>query len=173
MGKLLDVVGRRFGSLTAVTNPAVVDDRKYRCWVRCDCGVEKHVSYYTLLRPNALVSCGCRSFETAGFRRGPTHHLWKGGRKKSNGYAFILIREHYPAIQEWYPTHDYIQEHIAVMASHLGRRLYAGENVHHKNGVRNDNRLENLELWVSSQPSGQRPEDLVAWAETILLRYKP
>jgi HNH endonuclease len=54
-------------------------------------------------------------------------------------------------------------EHHVVMEAMLGRPLLPRENVHHKNGHRADNRPENLELWVRSQPAGQRVEDLVAF----------
>ena len=64
-------------------------------------------------------------------------------------------------------------EHRYVMARRIGRPLHHDESVHHKNGNRADNRIQNLEIWVRGQPSGQRIRDLVPWAEEILRRYKP
>jgi len=62
-------------------------------------------------------------------------------------------------------------EHREVMARMLGRALWPWENVHHKNGVRHDNRPDNLELWIKAQPCGQRVTDAVAHAREILRNY--
>lgn len=66
----------------------------------------------------------------------------------------------------------WVAEHRQVMETQLGRALLPGENVHHVNGDKADNHPENLELWVTAQPSGQRPDDLLAFAYEMIERYQ-
>jgi len=66
---------------------------------------------------------------------------WKGGRHISNGYIRVLRPDHPGAHKS-----GYIMEHRLVMSEHLGRPLESWEIVHHINGKKDDNRLENLEL---------------------------
>jgi hypothetical protein len=100
--------------------------------------------------------------------RGQNHPQWKGGRwATEDGYVVLSAQHDHPNANK----RGMLLEHIKVMSDVLGRPLYEGETVHHKNGVRSDNHPDNLELWVSFQPPGQRPEDLVVWAKEILRRY--
>lgn len=91
--------------------------------------------------------------------RGSAHPNFRGGRNiNGNGYVQILNHDH--------PRADgkgYVLEHIVIMEAALNRSLVPGETVHHKNTVRHDNELSNLELWFKPQPGGARASDLVAY----------
>ena len=62
-------------------------------------------------------------------------------------------------------------QHREVMETILGRPLTKGENVHHLNGMRNDNNPENLQLWVTSQPSGANLLDVMSWMRDFIDRH--
>ena len=90
------------------------------------------------------------------------------------GSGTITIHGYRQIIKKGHPNsrkgHDMF-EHVFVMSEHLGRPLKKGETVHHKNGIRHDNRIENLELWSNSHPYGQRIEDKIQWCREFLDLY--
>ena len=84
----------------------------------------------------------------------------------SDGYVVEYMPGHIQADKD-----GKVLQHRRMYSDIIGRRLHRYENIHHKNGNRSDNNIENLELWIKRQPSGQRVEDLVKWAKWILLEY--
>lgn len=139
--------------------------RGYYWKCRCICGKVRWV-HSTRLRKGCSKSCGCKAPAT---RRGPDNCNWRGGRIVHPA-GYILLRE---------PNHpnankaDYVLESVKVMSAALGRPIRKGEIIHHKNGVRADNKLGNLQLCVKRKhPTGQLVTDVAAWCVKFLKQYK-
>lgn len=90
----------------------------------------------------------------------------KGWFISSDGYRMLSGRADHPNA-----SGGTLAEHVAVMSEALGRPIARGETVHHKNGIRDDNRIENLELWASNHPKGSRVADLIVFANAVIAEY--
>lgn len=165
--------GAVFGRLTVIKEgPGRRHGKKqqlFRSWLcRCECGSTPDV-LDNALRMGRSTSCGCARRELNRERFvarhkeksmvGPASPFWKGGRNKTRrGYVEAWIASDDPLFsmaRSHTAAGGYVFEHRLVVARALGRPLRDDENVHHVNGKRDDNRLENLQLLTFVQPAGQ------------------
>lgn len=112
--------------------------------------------------------CGGKGRRREGLK-GSAASNWQGGRKIERGYVVVWAPDHPTRVGKAKP---YVFEHRLVMEKRIGRVLETHENVHHINGQRDDNRDENLELWSTWQPCGQRVEDKMKWVWEMVGLYE-
>lgn len=119
--------------------------------IKCaKCGRE-HLSFATTTRHPKFTGM-CKSC----VHTGPESSTWKGGRVMKHGYIYVKVYPDHPFHPEMANNMGYIAEHRLVMAQHLGRPLQKrAEIVHHKNGNKTDNLIENLELYTSFKEHGK------------------
>ena len=161
-------VGSVYHKLTVVKEIDRVSKYKRRFLCKCECGNFKELNLTHLIGIEKTKSCGCSSKNWHRKNFGENSPTWKGGKRtESNGYVEIYNPKHPKA-----RANGYVKEHRLVMEKFLKRPLLNSENIHHINGNKSDNRIENLELWNTSQPSGQRAIDKIEWAKQILKLYK-
>ena len=114
---------------------------KYQWFACIDCGKERWVPLVYGL-PNSKRCSSCHPQNN----RGEQCSSWKGGRHQIKaGYIRVLVQPSHPHYS-MKQSGGYILEHRLIMAETLGRDLRKSEIVHHLNGVRTDNRKENLVL---------------------------
>lgn len=162
--------GRKFGRLLVLARAPNTPAYKTANWLcRCDCGKETIVNGQHLRQPKRGIdkSCGCAHREWISHlnkgNTGPRNSRYKAHRQIKTNQGYILVLDRL--------RNKWTGQHRIVMEESLGRSLHPDESVHHKNGIRDDNRPENLELRASAHGRGQTIPDLVAWAKEILARY--
>lgn len=154
--KSQNISAGKYNSLTAIK--FVRREANKTMWLfRCDCGKEKEINKSSVVS-GFVKTCGC-------YDNGGINPRYKGSYFYRGGY--VMVSQPYKNGKK----QSAIAEHRLIMEEHIGRKLFKFETVHHKNGIRDDNRIENLELWSSPQPYGQRAKDLIGFAREVLELY--
>ena len=142
--------------------------------VKCPkCGRIKYIPEWYLKRLKYVGYCiGCVGKEAIPWPTGERHYCWKGGRKKDvKGYIHVKL---YPD-NFFYPmvnASHYVLEHRLIMAQYLQRCLLSWEVVHHKNGIKDDNKLGNLELLSTRHLVDQQTKALVKRLQGRVLKLE-
>jgi hypothetical protein len=147
------IIGKTHGKLLVVC-PAVHDNHLFFC--KCECGGWIKASDYRIMSGQVYQCKKCAKKD----------RVYKERTYTKDGYCLLWAPKHPRAANR-----GRVFEHIIVMEDCIGRYLYPKETVHHKNGIRDDNNIKNLELWVSNHPSGQRVQDKIEHAIEIIARY--
>ncbi len=167
------LVGKKFGKLKVLKRMQNGKKNTVRYLCECDCGNEKIIAYGSLTRKDkfSTKSCGCLIKKNKFYK--PYIPVPKNNsRKDSYGYVRLYKPNHNYLNYESKSQSRWIGEHISAMSEYLQRPIQKGEQIHHKNGIRNDNRIENLELWSKSHPSGQRVKDVIDFCRWYLEKYE-
>ncbi len=136
------------------TRKCATDAQRIHDVTACEhCGNEIQRKAHETHWPRRYCTTTCAYAARKGQTAGEKHPSWKGGRHLYQGYVRVIDLSH-PFWKEMAGRSSYVFEHRLVMAGHLGRPLKKHETVHHKNGDRQDNRIENLELRVGRHGKG-------------------
>jgi hypothetical protein len=125
-----------------------------RLCIRVGCGVPAVVRTLPNGKTKATAHCEAHHATLAAMRPPPVESKHPVGTRLLDSKGYVSVR----TVDE-NGRSVWRQEHRIVLEQVLGRPLVAGESVHHKNGIRDDNRPENLELWIGPIRSGIRAAD--------------
>uniref|UniRef100_A0A6M3JPK9 Putative homing endonuclease n=1 Tax=viral metagenome TaxID=1070528 RepID=A0A6M3JPK9_9ZZZZ len=117
-----------------------------------DCGKVRDRIAYQIKAPTFTGRCAsCSGKQRGKEQRGMQHPNWKGGCSRTRGYKQVYIAPNSPFSKMVPKGKGVVREHRLIMAKYLGRCLKTNEIVHHLNGIRDDNRIENLALTTRKQ----------------------
>jgi len=137
LGKKINMAGRKCGRLTVLKEDGRTKDGRVAWLCRCECGNLKTV-VGKLLRNKGVKSCGCLHIDTA--MEKVRENERPVGHERINNKGYIVVKT----------PEGFKRKHIYVMEQKLGRKLMQGEVVHHVDGNKLNNRIENLSVMSSS-----------------------